>query len=223
MFARIVLIGAVLIASLAYFLSSGEAAPRAPYIQGRNKTVLFLANKEHGLSNVHLSTTYALLEGFPDLEVHYATFPGVRSKVDKISKFARAQTPAARDVIYHDLKGASLAEACEMEKELRYPGMDFQDTMMGPPGAAGIANLAKDIQWWISPWNAEDHMTVYEEISDLIDEIDPAVVVLDTLFRPAIDATRDKNRLHAIVTPNLLTDNFLGDQPHGSMFWKYPA
>ncbi|CAG9952327.1 unnamed protein product [Clonostachys rosea f. rosea IK726] len=223
MFARIVLIGAVLIASLAYFLSSGEAAPRVPYIQGRNKTVLVLANKEHGLSNVHLSTTYALLEGFPDLEVHYATFPGVRSKVDKISKFARAQTPAARDVVYHDLKGASLAEACEMEKELRYPGMDFQDTMMGPPGAAGIANLAKDIQWWISPWNAEDHMTVYEEISDLIDEIDPAVVVLDTLFRPAIDATRDKNRLHAIVTPNLLTDNFLGDQPHGSMFWKYPA
>ncbi|CAG9956625.1 unnamed protein product [Clonostachys rosea f. rosea IK726] len=224
MFARILIAGAVLIASLAYFLSGGTDLPqRPPYIQGRNKTVLFLANEHHGFSNAHMATAYALLENFPDLEVHFASFPKLRSTIERISSSARARTPAARDITFHSLKGISFADSCEKESAARYPGWESQDVMMGPPGLAGIQKMTRDFQWLISPWTVEEHLALYEEIGRVIDEVDPAVVVNEVFMRPAFDATRDKNRQHAVITPNTVLDNFVGDQPHGSSLWKFPA
>ncbi|KAH7259155.1 uncharacterized protein BKA55DRAFT_687444 [Fusarium redolens] len=56
-----------------------------------------------------------------------------------------------------------------------------------------------------------------------IDEVGPAVIALDSWFRPAIDTTRKRNRQHAFITPNTLVDHFLGIQPLWTRFWKYPA
>ncbi|KAH6954423.1 hypothetical protein DER45DRAFT_312053 [Fusarium avenaceum] len=213
MFARLIFVTALLVASLAYLLSGDTASQREPYIQGRNKTVLFITNSEHGLSNVHLATASALLENYPDVEVHFASFPSVKQKLDKISSFARRQFPGARDIIFHGLTGSTFAQAIVKE------GRSF----ISPPGWRGIASLAEHIQLWISPWTFEDHVYLYEELASTIDDVNPAVVVLDSWFRPAIDVTRKKNRQHAFVTPNTLIDHFLGLQPLWVRLWKYPA
>jgi hypothetical protein len=197
------------------FLSS-EKPTWPPYTQGSNKIVLFLTNKEHGLSNVHVATASALLGNYPDIDVHYASFAELRSKIERVSSFARSKAPTARDIVFHELKGESFEKAVVAE------GLTL-DSMIHPPGYAGISGLTKDVQLFISPWTVEAHLELYHEIGELIDQLDPAVIVLDTLFRPAIDITRDKNRVHAMVTPNTLVDNFLSHQPNGSMFWKYPA
>lgn len=216
MYKRILLASSVLIALLAVFFSQGDVSDHPPYLQGRNKTVLFLVNIEPGLSNAHVATASSLLENNPDIEVHFASFPKLGKKLERISAFARTKTSEARDVFFHELKSPSYGDAVAAAGKsiLNIPH---------PPGAAGIAHLCRDMQIWISPWTVEAHMAVYEELTSIIHEVDPAVVVLDTLFRPAIDATRDNNRHHAIITPNTVIDNFLADQPHGSMFWKYPA
>jgi hypothetical protein len=219
MFARILLVGAVLIASLAYFFAGSDSSSiqeHPPYIQGRNKTVLILANKEAGLSNVLVATASALLENYPDIEVHYASFGSVGRKLERVSSFARKQTPAAKDIIYHGLKGYSFSDTLEKAN------WTFERSI-NPRGAAGMGALAENMQHWISPWTAEEHWDLYQEIGALIEEIDPAVVALDTIFRPALDATRDKNRLHAFITPNTLVDNFIGEQPASTILWKYPA
>jgi hypothetical protein len=210
---RLVLLGTFLAASIAYFFSGGNTLPRGPYIQGKNKTILFFTNSEHGLSNVHLATSSALLEKYPDLDVHYASFPAARRKLESISSLARAKTPAASDIIFHELKGLTFAQAIAKE------GRSF----ISPPGWRGIASLAEHIQLWVSPWSVEDHVEMFEELREIIDKVDPAVVVLDSWFRPAIDATRNKNRQHAFITPNTLVDHFLGSQPFWNMLWKYPA
>lgn len=216
MYARLLTIGALLVASLAYFLYSGNPPPRPPYIQGRNKTVLFLANSENGLSNVHVATASALLENFPDIEIHYGSFPKARSKLARVSSFARNRQPDAKDVIFHELSGPGyLVANLQLGETI--------DTTMAPPGFAGVSQFTRQIQNWISPWDVEEHLALYKQMGAIIDKVDPAVVVLDTLFGPAIDSTRDKNRQHAFVTPNTLVDNFLAEQPYGSMFWKYPA
>ncbi|KAH6975659.1 hypothetical protein EDB80DRAFT_727887 [Ilyonectria destructans] len=216
MYKRILLASSALIALLAFFFSQGDVSDHPPYIQGRNKTVLFLVNIEPGLSNAHVATASSLLENHPDIEVHFASFPKLGKKLQRISAFARTKTAGAQDVIFHELKSPSYGDAIAAAGKtiLNIPH---------PPGVAGIAHLCRDMLIWISPWTVEDHMAVYEELTGIIHEVDPAVVVLDTLFRPAIDATRDNNRHHAIITPNTVIDNFLADQPHGSMFWKYPA
>ncbi|KAM5368046.1 hypothetical protein ACJZ2D_009650 [Fusarium nematophilum] len=133
---RLVFLGASLAASLAYFLSGENTRQHAPYIHGKNGTVLFISNSEHGLSNVHLATSSALLENYQDLDVHYASFPSVRGKLERISSFARGRTPGARDIVFHELKGLTFAQAIMKE------GRSF----ISPPGRAGIASLAEHIQ-----------------------------------------------------------------------------
>jgi hypothetical protein len=216
MYTRRTLLGALFAGSLAYlFSASGNPATpqHEPYIQGRNKTVLFITNSEHGLSNVHLATSSALLENYPDIDVHYASFPSVQPKLERISSFARARNSAARDIIFHEIEGKTFAYA------VLVGGTAFT----APPASAGIAALTEHMQFWISPWSVEHHMEIFESLSGIIEKVDPAVVVLDTWLRPAIDVTRDKNRQHAIITPNINVDNFLASQPLGSRFWKYPA
>jgi hypothetical protein len=210
---RIIILGALLAFSVSYFLSGTNPTAHPPYVQGRNKTVLIISNSEHGLANVHLATSSALLENYPDIELHYASFPSVRKRLEKISSFARAKTPAARDVVFHEIEGVTFAEAIMEE------GRNF----ILPPASAGISSFADDFQLWISPWSVGDHMDIFRELGDIIDNVDPAVVVLDTWLRPAIDATRIKNRQHAFITPNIVMDNFLGLQPLATRFWKFPA
>jgi hypothetical protein len=137
-------------------------------------------------------------------------------KLKRVSEFARAKTPTASNIIFHELKGLSYQDA------VRVINKDVSN-VIHPPASAGIARLTADMQHWISPWTADDHLELYKEIGIIIDKVDPAVVVLDTAFRPAIDITRDQNRQHAFITPNTLVENFIGNQPYGTMFWKYPA
>jgi Fe-S-cluster formation regulator IscX/YfhJ len=213
MITRIIILGALLALSVSYFLSGTNPPADHPYIQGRNKTVLVISNSEHGLANVHLATASALLENYPDIDIHYASFSSIRKRLEKISSFARARTPVARDIVFHEIEGVTFAEAIMEE------GRNF----ILPPASAGMSSFADDFQLWISPWSAGDHMNIFHELSDIIDDVDPAVVVLDTWLRPAIDATRIKNRQHAFVTPNIVMDNFLGLQPLATRFWKFPA
>uniref|UniRef100_A0A0D2YAK1 Glycosyltransferase sdnJ n=1 Tax=Fusarium oxysporum (strain Fo5176) TaxID=660025 RepID=A0A0D2YAK1_FUSOF len=213
MFARLLLFTTLLAVSLAYFLSRETSTEHAPYVQGRNKTVLFLTNSEHGLSNVHLATASAILENYPDVEVYFASFSSIEQKLERVSSFAKIKSPHARAIVFHGLTGLTFVQAIAKE------GRSF----ISPPGWRGIATLAEHIQLWISPWTFEDHVYLYKELGSIIDEVDPAVIVLDSWFRPAIDATRKRNRQHAFITPNTLVDHFLGIQPLWTRLWKYPA
>jgi len=50
---------------------------------GRNNTVLFLSNSEHGLANVLLAASHAILVEHGDLEVHFASFGKLAKHVSK--------------------------------------------------------------------------------------------------------------------------------------------
>ncbi|KAK8055180.1 hypothetical protein PG993_000407 [Apiospora rasikravindrae] len=50
-----------------------------------------------------------------------------------------------------------------------------------------------------------------------------AFVIVDIIFPPALDATKDKNHLHAFITQNTLSENVPAEQPWAEMLWKYPA
>ncbi|CVK86063.1 uncharacterized protein FMAN_06526 [Fusarium mangiferae] len=174
MFARILLFTALLIVPLAYFLSHQALTQHAPYFQGRIKTLIFLTNSsEHGLSNVHLATASAILENYPDIEVHFASFPFIEPKLERIPSFAKIKSPHAKTIVFHGLTGLKFVQAIAKE------GRSF----ISPPGWGDIGTLAKHIQLWISPWTFEDHVHLYKELGDIIDEVDPAVIVLDRWFR----------------------------------------
>lgn len=61
-----------------------------------------------------------------------------------------------------------------------------------PPGARGSGVLAKQLELALWPWSGEEHLAIYERIIEIIQQVDPAVAVVDFVFRPAIDATRQR-------------------------------
>lgn len=171
---------------------------------------------------MHAATAQSLLQHHLDIEIHFASFPKLGKTLERVSTFAKQHESQARDIIFHPLKGTSFHEAFDFYKHLSHK----EDGTIGaitPPGMEGIKRLAADIQIFIAPWNQEDHLAHYDQVLDLIDKIDPAVICLDTMFSAAIEATRARNRLHAFITPNILVDNFPGEQPWMGMLWKYPA
>lgn len=194
-----------------------ESALAVENVVGLNNTVLFLVTGNAGLSNVHFATAQALLESHPDIQVHFASSDlSIATKLDRISSYACAKTPRASPIVFHELPGPSYVQACQDA------GVQFTDTIQ-PPGHRGIAKMCELLQVFVAPWTGDDHLNIYRAARGVISEIDPAVTVLDTLFRPGIDAVRAARRLHAFVTPNTLVENFVADQPYLSMLWKYPA
>ncbi|KAI0857036.1 hypothetical protein F4860DRAFT_506359 [Xylaria cubensis] len=208
---------------VAIFLAQASSSTDTDYIspvRGKNETVLFFANAEYGLSNVHLATASALLERHPEIDVHIASFPRVASKIAKVASLARRKVNNAKDIHFHELPGPEYAQALSD----RMGGLGRQSIrhMVHVPGIKGIDQIMRSVMPAMSPWDGREHVQLYEKATELIQTIDPAVVVLDIAMRPAIDAARQSNRLYAYITPNALSDTFWAEQPNGAMFWKYP-
>lgn len=184
-----------------------------PVTQGKNNTILFITNEHPGLNNVHLSTLYSLLQQKDShFKVHYASFPKVEKRVQHISELAAN----GKEVNFHPLPGLgyvdSLTEVIDHSEHAH------------PPGLASGDRIAKNLGVYIAPWSAEAYWTLYESCAHLIEEINPSVIIFDALLGPGINAARQKNRLHAIITPNVLSDLLpSGQQPPWTLFWKYPA
>lgn len=209
--AFVFLVGALLISS-----NYGEKEDTVAPVRGRNNTVLFVTSDHFGFCNVHLATAFALLEKQPDVKVHYASISALESRVKGISARARQRDPTASDIAFHHLPGSpirALSESISTKYE--------DDTHK--PGVKGIGKLAYIIPKTICPWDADEYYQIYKAIVSTIDEVDPAIIVLDMFFLPGLDATRDRGRLHAIVTPNLLADLMPATQPPHTFLWKYPT
>lgn len=201
---------------------SNEIPEAREYAKGRNNTALFIVNEHPGLSNVHAATAQSLLQFHPDVEIHFASFPRLEKTLARVSEFAKREAPQARDIIFHSLGGLSYYDAYVHHPHL-YPDEDGKLGSIAPPGVEGIKALGRNIQIYMDPWKQEEHLAHFQQLTALIDEVDPAIVVLDTILPPAIEATRAKNRLHAFISPNMLVDTFPGKQPWMGMLWEYPA
>ncbi|KAI0467156.1 hypothetical protein F4859DRAFT_277906 [Xylaria cf. heliscus] len=207
---------------VAIFLARASSSTEEGYIapvRGKNETVLFFVNAEYGLSNVHLATASALLEKHPEIDVHIASFPRVAPKIAKVASLARRKVESAKDIHFHELPGPEYAQA--LSDRMHGIGRKSIRHLIHAPGIKGIDQIMRSVTTAMSPWDGREHVQIYEKATELIQTVDPAVVVLDIAMRPAMDAARQSNRLYAYIAPNVLTDTFWVEQPKGAMFWKY--
>ncbi|KAL6870391.1 family 1 glycosyltransferase [Trichoderma novae-zelandiae] len=214
MFRRALLVLAILGALVAVFLARQSTQEDEVLVSGRNNTVLFLTDSHHGLCNAHLATVSALIENHPSLEVHYASFAAIASDIERITEIAKTVNPEAK-IHWHQFDGPAMVD------ELR--AMGGVQKLVTPPGLAGLKVFAEMVGLFMTAWSNEAHLSLYHQTADAIRRIDPAVVVLDSMFRPAIDASVNLNRTRAYITPNALTDLLAPVQPKGAHFWKYPG
>lgn len=191
-----------------------------PLIRGKDNTVLFLAHAEPGQINVQLATVQALVEAHPEIDVHFASFSTAAGYVERASAFALAKTPDAR-ITFHELPGPDRGTA--LAHRYGCGNRSIDECISHSPGAAGAHDLVSQLEVAVITWNGTEHYAIYEEVIRLVGEIDPAVVVLDYLLRPGVDAVRHLNRAHVMITPNALADVVMFMQSYGAGLWKYPA
>ncbi|CAJ2513822.1 Uu.00g019410.m01.CDS01 [Anthostomella pinea] len=145
---QIAALATVLVAGLALFLSqrTRPLTPQLPRVIGRNNTVLFVTQSENGMSNVLTSTAHALLEHHPQIHIHYASFADVAPRLERISSDARTKTAAAREIVFHEIPGQSLADIS--------PGKTRpMATMIFPPGREGIEAMMGSGFPYPVPWS----------------------------------------------------------------------
>ncbi|KAI2465912.1 hypothetical protein F4781DRAFT_445583 [Annulohypoxylon bovei var. microspora] len=220
MLKRLLFGGSLLVAAVALFLSQWTIKPPTQYtpsVLGRNNTVLFIVNFEFGLSNVHLATAHALLERHPEVHIHFASFPLTAPRVERISKHGRSMTPSAPEIVFHELPGQHM-----FARAMAAAGKTISN-MLHPPGRASIDKVGKDLAFYVAPWSGEAHFALYQQLTEIIDEVDPSLVILDIFCRPGLDAARNRGRLHAFIVPNIPIDVFPQHQPYAGWLWKYPV
>jgi hypothetical protein len=176
-----------------------------------------------------LATSQALLQKYPDIEVHYASFPALAGAVEGINKFGPGEVQSTEDVTdgeeeqkasrvnFHVLTSGPSLTATQNTKGFSTGGM------MHAPGIRGLTGALRTIRQCITPWTGPDYLALYHEIRGVVETIDPIVVVVEPLFAPAIDAVRAMDRQQVILTPNAISDTIGAKQSWGAVLWKYPV
>ena len=200
----------------------GSHAQQQPQQQQsvKNNRVLFVTNEESGLGNVALATSNAILLNHPSIEVHYASFRKAAAAAAKISEYVQKSnssrnTSSNAALRFHLLSGPSLGAAINAQ------GLST-DTLLSKPGLAGLTTLLHTMLLCLLPWSGPEYVALYKDIVSKIEEIDPAVVVVDTMLPPAVDAARNLKRKYVMLSANSLKDYVWMKQPWGSGWWKIP-
>lgn len=216
--ATIFAILAALLASSVYLWPSTKPGVHTPpTISGRNNTVLYLTDSNSDLIQSHIASAFALLESRPDIQIYWGSFgtPAIEPRLRNISADAQAKNPDVKPVIFHELGARSMTEALGEN----YGLYDY----ITEYGLAGYDKMLPILEDMLMPWDSKEYLALFQETVKLIEDVDPALIILDNLPRVFVDAARNTNRRFAVLSANSLSDILAYRQPWKSMFWKYPA
>lgn len=182
-----------------------------------NRRVLFLTNAESGQANVHIATALTLTEHHADVDAHVASFSHLRHR---LASSSRRHGPSSDEshvsgVQFSVLDAPSYADAV---------GQRWDDigTFVHPPGFWGPGSFVGILDDLELPWNASAYEAVYRAVKGAIDRVDPAVVVVDMLFMPGIEAAEDCGRKRVVLSPMSLRESF-GPLNVWDLFVRFPV
>ncbi|KAL9063668.1 MAG: hypothetical protein Q9161_009346 [Pseudevernia consocians] len=182
------------------------------------KSILFLTNSEHGQAQVHLAIANEVLAS-SDLQVHFASFPDLHSRIRELQKLH-----ASNPIGFHPINGPSTTEAMAKNKVRGWMGLSH------PCGVTHAVKAFTNLPYILSPREWEDYFAIYQRCAEIVKEMKPAMVVVDSHLNPGLDMCRNwaggegSERLeYIVVNPIDLIHMLSMMQPWLGAFWKYPA
>ncbi|KAH2839825.1 hypothetical protein ACP6JD_005507 [Aspergillus fumigatus] len=176
--------------------------------------VLFLANSEHGQTNIILAITHELLVR-GDVDVHIASFPALERRVNKLlNDNAPSYDDSFRSHIhFHPIRGPSNTDVFIRTGKRG---------AFHPPGYSGAVlgfqSLCEDI-WG---WTEDEYVDIYQCCMEIIKSVQPSVIAADFFFLQGRDAAFNAGYTAILINTTSLTHIVLGLQPHSAALWKYP-
>ena len=182
------------------------------------KSILFLTNSEHGQAQVHLAIAHEILLN-SDLEVHFASFPDLQSRVCGLQKLH-----PSKPIGFHPINGPSMTEAMIKNRLRGWMGLSH------PCGVVNAAKAFTKLPYVLIPREWDDYFAIYQRCGEIVKEIRPAMVVVDSLLNPGLDMCRNWNNgegiermKYIVINPIDLIHMLYMMQPSLGAFWKYPA
>ncbi|KAM5344865.1 hypothetical protein ACJ41O_010727 [Fusarium nematophilum] len=174
------------------------------------RKILMLTNSEYGQANVFISTAHALIEKDRDVKIHIASFP-ILEKVVREALDSDGRNDGL--LTFHSLPGPTMVECLLRDKE---PTKNMMAVSQLKPGfKSAPVTIRFLVETVLSAWEASELAMTFAAVCDLIRDLEPDVVVVDTLFVPAMTAGRHMREqssggfLLAALSPNSVYD-FVG-------------
>ncbi|RAK79081.1 UDP-Glycosyltransferase/glycogen phosphorylase [Aspergillus fijiensis CBS 313.89] len=186
--------------------------PQSPLPTQRPR-VLFLANSEHGQTNLILALSHELLVR-GDTDVHIASFPTLKPRIEKLLVDNNLDSDGVRSRIhFHPLNGPSNSEAF---------ARTGKRTICHPPGYQGALKGFKSLFEEIWAWNEEEYLQVYDSCLETVLAIEPSVVLVDCFFPQGRDAAYNAGHQAIVLYTTSLSHVVYGLQPFAGWAWKFP-
>lgn len=176
--------------------------------------VLFMANSEHGQTNIILAITHELLVR-GDIDVHIASFPALERRVEKLlSDKAPAYDDSYRSRIhFHPVRGPSNTDVfIRTGKRGAFHPPGYHGAVLG------FQSLCEDI-WG---WTEDEYVDIYESCVEIVKHVTPSVIAADFFFLQGRDAAFNAGYTAILINTTSLTHIVLGLQPNSAPLWKYP-
>ncbi|KAL2259989.1 hypothetical protein VTK26DRAFT_6153 [Humicola hyalothermophila] len=183
------------------------------------KKVILATNSEFGQANVFLAVGHALQAADSSVEVHFVSFSPISPYVSEASEYSVASSPGARPWTFHKLDGVTFADAI-MGGESGYDS--FNCVLSRQPNLINTTRLLFDLNRYIIPWTGPEFVEIMKSFVRIADEIRPDLIMVDSLFAPALTACHHHKLDFLVLSPNTLRDFSSALQPWGALFWKYP-
>lgn len=176
--------------------------------------VLFLVNSEHGQTNIILALIHELLVR-SDIDVHLGSFPVLEGRLHKLlNDNAGAYDSSCHSrVHFHPIRGPSNTEVfIRTGKRGAFHSPGYRGALQG------FQSLLEDI-WG---WTEDEYVDVYGSCVEIIQRVDPSVVVVDFFFLQGRDAAHNTGHTAVLQNTTALSHIVLGMQPNYAWAWKYP-
>ena len=184
------------------------------------RRIVLATNCEFGQANVFLAVGHALQALDSSLEIHFVSFPPLAPAVSAASKYAAACFPGAQPWAFHELEGTTYYDAL-MAIEPDHEGIS--SAIDKPPSFFTSLAVSKLLNTFVVPWSGTQFMQIFQSFTQIVDKLQPDLVVVDCLSPPMLTACRYHKMKHVILSPNTIKDFSTPIQPWGAMLWKYPS
>ncbi|KAL2139236.1 hypothetical protein VTI28DRAFT_5468 [Corynascus sepedonium] len=185
------------------------------------KRILLLTNSEHGQANVFLATSYALLTlQNEDVEVHFASFPRIRSSVLATSEHVQRDRPGARPIVFHTVDGKDMVSAWTR------PEIVAEQRALNKRSVVPFVDVVRRTLVLLKvtlPWTGPEFVQIMRSVAGIVEEVQPDITAVDPAFAPALTVLRHLGVKSVILTPNTIKDFAMPLQPNAEPLWKYPS
>ncbi|KAL4935827.1 hypothetical protein BDV06DRAFT_233922 [Aspergillus oleicola] len=176
--------------------------------------VLFLANSEHGQTNIVLAIIHELLVR-GGVDIHLASFPVLEKRLEKLLNDNEQSYDATyrSRIHFHPVRGPSNTE------------IFIRTGKRGafhPPGYTGSVLGFKSLCEDIWGWTEDEYVDIYESCVEIIKDVNPSLCAIDFFFLQGRDAAYNAGQTIVLLNTTSLSHIVLGLQKNGAWAWKYP-